>query len=255
MDNDTKIEAFERNEQMVQADRTSVEIKNLIVGSTQPRNLVVGDASSLANIAHNEEVKSVFWNEDAMCLVLADRSQMVVFEPELNPVVETFFQRAEKTNRRNAESNHVLAWEGDYSPLQFTKRDFLKWVALHADQIPKDVVANIKSLKIKSSMNISEDIIDDDTERTFGDVTETTNVPKKFTLNLPVMEGVRADMSFEAEIVQLKDAYDRPSNKRGIQLRCINARDVKRDLMRGILEQLPTELPQYYGRVQLVAKK
>lgn len=257
MEKDTAIEQYGGTE-LAKADptnATSIEVRNLIVGSAKERNLIVGSIDSLVSIVKNEPAKGVFWNEDGMAIVLADRSQMIRYDPELDPVTELFFSRARKKARNDGEGGSLLTWEGDYEPVIFKKADFLKWVRLHADQIPQEVVDNVKSLKIKMATNVSEDIIDEDLERKVEDTIQSTNVPKRFSMTLPLTENINGELDFECEITILRDQYDRPTGKRGVLLRCVNARQVKRDMMKGILSMLPDGIPQYYGRVAVDKSK
>jgi hypothetical protein len=232
-----------------------VRIENLIVSPAPQKDMIMGDIPSLTKIVNDAEVTAVFWNEDEMFLTVPNRSDMIRFQPELEPSVAVFFQRSKARGREDAEGNLVRTWEGDYEPLQFKKGDFLKWVKKYSSLIPTDIVENVKSLKIKASTIVSEDMLDDEGERKTEDSTMTTNVPKRFTLNVPLMEGVIADLDFECAVVNLKDRYGNPADKRGIELRCTNAREVKKDLMQGILAQLPVNIPKYYGKIARKEKR
>ena len=249
MEEDTKMEKYDIDNAIESTrERTSIEVKNLIVNSAIQKDMVIGNVESLADISRKVDIESVFWNEDEMSLVVFGKSDMVKFKPELDATVESFFERDRKS-REDLEGNIVNVWDGDYRPLVFKKTDFLKWVHDHADMIPKEVVENVKSLKIKHTANVNEDLLEEGMERKLAETQYTTNVPKKFCLTLPLMEGISADLEFECEIVNLPDRYGNETDKRGVQLRCLNARKIKRDMMQTILEQLPKAIPRYYGKI------
>jgi len=246
-----EIEEYEKPNVLAERPTNAIGINNLVVSSAPQKDFVIGDVASLVRISQNDQPTAIFWNEDEIDIALASKNELVRFVPELEPATSVFFQRAEGKNRRDNEGYMVQSWGGEYEPLQFKKTDFLKWIKLYADQIPEDLIANVKSLRIKATLNTSEDMLgdDEDIERRTEDISQTTNVPKRFSLELPVTGGVQAALDFECEIVRLNDRYGNPTTKRGVQLRCINARQVKKDMMQGIIDQLPAELPRYYGRI------
>jgi len=73
----------------------------------------------------------------------------------------------------------------------------------------------------------------------------------KYSSELPVSENYIGKFDFEVSVVTLKDKYDNDTNKKGLVLRCLNARNVLQDMMQQITSKLPKNIPLYYGALSL----
>lgn len=247
--------------QEIATERGIVEIRNLFVDSLPRVILNPGDITSLREIlAKTEGIKAIIWNEERISL-MADRPGLdITYAPELHPSVAIFFGRSDENPRHSDPFTGKMperVWEGDYEPVTFSKRALLKYLRYHSAIFPPTMEDAIKNLKV-SQMETSEEILLDehsDDERTIRENRTQTNVPNLFTVQVPLTEGYIAELVFESAVVLLKDRYGNArENKRGIQLRLTNGREVKRQLMDYLLGQLPSDYPRYYGKIAIVPK-
>ncbi len=228
----------------------NIEVKSLIVAPQKDVSVALGDVKSFKKIVEDTtDVKAIVWNEDTVAVMTEDRTKEIIYEPEKLPSSELFFTReGKKTN----ESKTALVWEGDYTPVEFSKRDLLKFLAEYGQDIPDQIKGAIKNLKVTHTHDQSEILLDDDesnAERTIKEEKFQSNIPKHFTVKMQITQEFWADLDFECQVTKLKDRYGNEKDKNVIQLRVMNARQVMQDLMSTITDQLPKDIPRYYGRL------
>ncbi len=237
--------------------RQIIEVKNLIVDALPRTQLALGDIGSLAALVDQakETVKGVVWNETRITLMTDNPSKEISYEPELHPAAEMFFQRESKRERAGLMEVGPRVWEGDYEPVHFQKKDLLKFLRSRDAIFPTEVEEALKNLKIRETKATDEIMLslEEESTRTVEEEAKVTNLPKNFTVEMPVAEGYSASFILEAAVVQLKDEYNRlAKGGRVIELRCTNTRQIKRDLMKHMMDQLPPEIPRYYGAMRVV---
>ncbi|MFZ0698696.1 MAG: hypothetical protein WAN74_00650 [Thermoplasmata archaeon] len=224
-----------------------LEIQHLSIGVSPKLDLAFGEARGLvAWVDRTPGVSAIVWNEGRIGVICPDLTTEITFEPEIAPEAEQFFQHAQE---RDGEGTKI--WSGDCEPVWFSRADLLKFVRQHQAQMPENVQEALRALKVRTSSTHDNEMLSLDAgsgSRTVEEERTETNVPKRFTLRLPLADGFSGDLDIEAEIGRKKDRYGNPEGAIGIRLRCVNARQVLRDLMGGVLKQLPPDIPQYYGR-------
>lgn len=233
-----------------------LEVQNLVVGAISREVLRLGDSASLARFAEIERdrVRMVVWNECGLSLVMGDRASEVVFVPEIYPETEMFFSREHKREKGGfggPSGNRV--WEGEYEPVLFAKKDLVKFLARHSGG-DRGLLDSVKTLRVTQRRDESEEMLDleSDNVRRVQEETEVTNVPRHFSLTMPVTEGVDALFEFEAYLYKGDDADSYQRQREGqhkrIAVRAVNARPVLRGVMQGIIDRLPPDIPRLYGR-------
>jgi hypothetical protein len=228
-----------------------LKIDNLTVSPLPQMRINCGDASSFIKMVENTpQIIGCMWSEEKISLILSDRATLVQFYPEINSTTSMFLQRKE---HRRDENNKNVVWEGEFEPIQFTKANLIKFLKNQKTSLPEDVMFAIKNLQvIEKKAHESEMLsLDNDDSRTVIEETTNTNIPKHFSMELPVSENYIGKFDFEVGVVTLKDKYDNDTNKKGLVLRCLNARNVLRDMMQQITSKLPKNIPLYYGALSL----
>jgi len=251
MEKNTDIERFDkdRTENTITPmgrDPFSLEVKNLIVASTPRQDIVIGLPKDIVIFSKKrKDVQAIIWNEEGLALLLDDRSTQIRYEPEIDNMAKAFFQREKRRHYDSIFSPGTTVWEGDFQPVRFTKTNLLKFISRHKASVPNEVTDAIKSLKLKQTQQTDSILLEDDGERTIEEERTITNLPKNFTLNMPISQGIRANLEFEAKIIRDDYGKGRPT----IELQCVNARQVLRDIMEGVISQFPKEIPRYYGKL------
>jgi hypothetical protein len=228
-----------------------IEVRSLAVGALAREQLRLGDISGLASYAksHAPEVRAVVWNEESVTLVMTDRGTEVRYSPEVYPETVMFLSREHK--RENADRGNRV-WEGEFEPVLFSKKDLVKFLAKYSGG-DASLLDSIKTLRVTKRTEETEKMLDvetDDVERTEIE-TEVTNIPRHFTMQMRVTEGIDAIFEFEACLYKPEpNDYSgrQEARTKRIAVRAVNARPVLRDVMRNILARLPEGIPQYYGR-------
>jgi len=233
--------------------REFIEIHNLTVSPLPILNVGVGDGRSLEQIIEKTPgVTGIIWNEYEIALIMRDRNTQIKYKPEFSSQTVMFFVPERKRYGASFFDDGVRAWEGDCEPVQFSKRNLLKFLAEYGDQFPPELQESIKKMRVSKSQ--SQEVmmldVDSDNERRVEEEVEKSNLPKKFTVSMVVSEKYIGQLDFEAKVVKLKDGY-RDTNRLGVELRCVNTRTVLREMMETVLDKLPPELPRYYGAVSL----
>jgi hypothetical protein len=194
-----------------------------------------------------DTIDSVMWNEEYLA-VRTTNGHMVRFQPELNEEISTFFKHKE---RRLNVSDWTVVWEGDYEKVKFTKKALLDFLSRHADELDSDVKKQIQEMRVMEKIDTSS-ISLDDTERTIEDETKKTSIPKEFSATIKIAESWSAKMMFRASVERNVDDYGRPQKGYSIVMELSNARQIKRDLMKFVLERIPENIPRYYGKLKLL---
>ena len=248
-----KVEPVELSKIRVEDIVHPIEIKNLIVSPMTRLSLAMGDIESLLQVSNEMEIKGIVWNERGISLLTDDRNTSIVFRPEIQENVEMFFEREGKKEKGNIWEGTQTVWEGDCGAVVFSKRNLLAFIKQNKALITKETEDAIKNLKVSETKSQNEQMldIDSDDQVTITEERSVTNIPKQFTIHMLVAPGMSADLIFEAKVADLKNDYGHNSGKKGIQLRCINARSVMHDMMQGYVKQLPAEIPRYYGAMLL----
>jgi len=110
-----------------------------------------------------------------------------------------------------------------------------------------------KNMKVTEKKELSTCInLNETSEKTIIEDTMETNLPQQFSLMIPVSDDFIGKFDFEARIVPKKNEYGHEEkNVKCIELRMTNARQVLKERMKSIAEQIPAEVPKYYGRMDV----
>ena len=235
---------------------SSFSVQTLIVSSTPRRVIAAGDSSSFARLVKaTAGVTGLVWNEQEIAVLNEDPTRELVFRPEIYPTTAMFFER---DDRRVSQEDPTRVWKGEFNPVRFTKPALVKFVRDHSTG-DKSLLDSVRELKVSQRHDVSETMLDLDTDnvRRTEEEVETTNIPKRFILTMPLTEGIDAQLEFEAKIAKAENRYDRDPEDRGkkIELRVVNARQALKAAMETILERLPPGVPAYYGRTRIADGK
>ncbi len=214
--------------------------------------LRVGNDSDFIKMAKNSAPKlaGVMWSENCITLVAQNRFVIGCYEPALTPVAKMFFSREHKRSDRD----NTRIWEGEFEPVLFSKQNLIKFLkTVEMVNAPKEIIDAIRNMKVTEKKEIASTInLNETSEKTVIEETEETNLPTRFSLIIPVSDDFAGKFDFEAKVVPARDRYDNEEkNKKAIELRIINARQVLRARMESIVAQIPAEVPRYYGRMDV----
>ncbi len=203
----------------------------------------LGDADSFGRyVATRDDATAAVWNESGVRVLLRDQSHILTYQPEVTEEAAQFFKREEKRHAQTDGAPGPKVWEGDFEPVQFTRAKLRRFLEAHATNVPEDVVRGLARLKLDTME------VESDEEDGYAQVrSQRSTFPKEITVNLELMPGTSAQLKFETRICSMDGQFGRRSGVMGIELRCVNARDVLRDAMNLALSRLPPELPRYYG--------
>ena len=139
--------------------------------------------------------------------------------------------------------------------VKFKKTHLLRFLEEYGTDLPEDLIKALKKLRVTQTAKQSEDMLDLEGtgSRTVLEDVEISNLPRQFSLKMPIAENFIGELQFQAELVQARDNYGHTKSGAPLQieLRCVNAREVMRDMMHQILAELPPEVPRYYGRAHV----
>jgi len=237
-----------------------VTVENLVVNPKTRREIAIGNIESFQKITNDiSNISSILWNEEGITLITTDYSTIVTFRPELNPSVSMFFTRSERRESTSlfGKQTGMRVWEGDFEPVKFTKGNLLKFLQQYTIKDKSGLMNSIKEMKIVERHTQTETMIDLDDEnyKTEEERTLQTNIPTKFILEVTLMENpyekVHVSLEFEAKVVENNDPFSTEKRKKYIQLQCVNARQVLRDVIQEYVKRLPPNIPKYYGRLSL----
>jgi hypothetical protein len=231
------------------------------VNPRQKREIAVGDADSFERIGKETVgIQAILWNEACIALVTRDPSTVITFRPEINSTVAMFFCRDEKRSERSFSGKEigVRVWEGDFEPVRFTKSNLLKFLQRYSLKEENKLLESIKNMKVTERHVTTEKMIsleDDDNFRATEEQVLQTNIPTKFSLEVPLIDAADGklfvSLDFQAQVITSEDRYGEQKGKKLIELRCLNSRQVLHDLMRKYADLLPKSIPRYYGRLAI----
>jgi len=228
-----------------------IEVKNLIVSPAPMRRIRLGTVESMLAAVSDprNEVKAVVWNERRIHLVTGNGMD-ISFKPIFDRSTTVFFNPREERLRAGwgDPDDGKLVWEGEYEPVLFSKTSLLRYLKQYSDCFDERIQQAVRELKVRASASSKEIMLDDvgEASRTVEEVTSTSNIPREFSASLPLFDGIRVEVVFEASIKK-KD------KKTLIELQCTNAKEVMRQAMEGVLARLPEGLPAYYGDMRVEA--
>ena len=231
-----------------------IHTDTLILANPPLLAISCGDQQGFLEIINRTKgIKGIMWNETDIAILMEDRTTVIRYSPQIHPYAMMFFERS---NRRSDDEDQMKIWDGEFEPVQFTKQNLIKFLNLvEIVDAPKQVIDAIKNMKVLER-RLQEDSIDLDESKQRMVVEESfnTNLPKKFSLLIPVSEGYIGKFEFEAYVAKRKNKFGGiDEHKKVIVLRCLNARSVLRDRTEQILKQIPQEIPKYYGKMVVSA--
>jgi hypothetical protein len=232
-----------------------VNIGTLVVAPQPEIRVALGESNGFIDIVKRiPNINAVLWNEHGIKLMTNDRSTIISFQPEILTTAKMFFTHDEKYVMKGFFEMGPRIWEGEYAPVIFAKQKLLQFLREHSSNLPPEVLNAIKSMKYKEKTSHDEILLNEGSEdvRMVTEETSSTNLPTKFAIDMVIAENFNATLEFEAKVIDLDEYGQRgKGGKKGIQLRCTNARQVMRDLMMEIVDNLPPEIPKYYGAMEV----
>lgn len=237
-----------------------VEIKNLIVSQAPRSRIAIGRALDFMDLVdrNKDQIKAIIWNEGHITLLTDDKGTEMMFIPEFHPAATLFFEVESKrdTNMFSDDFGKKI-WEGEFVPVQFTKRNLLKFLTKYASYFDEEVEKAVKNLKVTQKRKSESEMISLDSpgERTVEEFTEDTNLPSSFTANIPIFDGYEAELHFEAKVARKKDKYGDATKGNAIEIRCTNAKEALRDVMNHVVGDMPEGIPKYYGAMHVQHKR
>jgi hypothetical protein len=114
-------------------------------------------------------------------------------------------------------------------------------------------IQNMKITEHKSRTETMIDLNNDDNYSAQEENITSTNIPANFTLEVPLIENAfeqaYVSLDFEAKVIVSDEEYGKDKGKKFIQLRCLNARQVLKQIMQDYVSKMPKNIPRYYGRL------
>lgn len=231
--------------------------RTIIVAQPERRALqaaAFGDSDGITRwcAANTGAIDCVFWNEEALYVKTRDGT-LIRFQPEIEPDVRQFFQRAER--RYDPINDWKMVWAGDYEEVKFSKKSLLEFLKRHAEEFSPDVKGQIQEMRVTEKLDTNSISLSEDSEKEEEIITNQTSIPKEFTALMRISEGFSAEMKFKARIKRNTNEYGRPEKGYAIFLELANARQVRRQLMSSVLQRLPSGVNVYYGKLEAFAEK
>jgi hypothetical protein len=193
-------------------------------------------------------VKAAVWNEHGITLALADRYTVIKYEPPIHKMAKMFFDE---------KGNHGQ-WSGNYEPVYFTKIDLLKFLQEVGVQGGTEaIVTAVANMKLRETRRES-DVISLDDDKTISTVEESfeTNIPRKFTINIPVTPDFVGEFQFEARPEKPSERLGGSDSKqKKIALYCLNPLEIQRAAVQHVLDKMPQEIPRIYGEMKLTTRE
>jgi len=188
-------------------------------------------------------IKAAVWNEEGIKLVLSDRYTMVKYEPAIHPMADLFFKK---------QSRYDNQWKGNYEPVIFAKTDLLKFLnEVNVVGGTHEIVEAVKNMRLRESRKESE-MISLEEDKSIATIEESfeTNIPKRFTVNIPVTPDFIGEFKFEVKVEKPSERAGEPKSKR-ISLNCLNPLEIQRAAVKHVLDKLPQEIPRLYGDMKI----
>lgn len=188
-------------------------------------------------------IKAAVWNENGIKLVLSDRYTMIKYEPAIHPMAKMFFEE---------QSRYDDQWKGNYKPVIFAKVDLLKFLnEINVVGGTHEIVEAVKNMKLRESRKESEMIsLEEDKSTATIEESFETNIPKRFTVNIPVTPDFIGEFRFEVKVEKPSERSGEPKSKR-ISLNCLNPLEIRRAAVKHVLDKLPQEIPRLYGDMKI----
>ena len=189
-------------------------------------------------------IKAAVWNEEGIKLVLSDRYTLIKYEPAIHPMAKMFFVRQGRHNDNQ--------WKGNYEPVVFAKIDLLKFLnEVNVVGGTKEIVEAVKNMRLRESRKESEMIsLEEDKSTATIEESFETNIPKRFTVNIPVTPDFIGEFHFEVKVEKPSERSGEPKSKR-ISLNCLNPLEIQRAAVKSVLDKLPSEIPRLYGDMKI----
>ena len=233
-----------------------IEIEKLIIAPEPMKVMCLGNLDSLRTIVTNmqKHIGAIFWCETEISLMVNSSNERIFFKPEFKDATAMFFQ---KDNRRTRDEEGIKIWSGEFAPVQFTKRDLIKFLTKYSEFFDSSIIDAMKSLKITTKTESESTVInlDNDSERNVDEYQESTNIPSKFSASMPIFDDQKIKLEFEAKIAKRLDEYGRTKGQNMIEVRCTNAREALRECMQTVIQSFPNEIPKYYGKFEIEQAK
>jgi hypothetical protein len=144
-------------------------------------------------------------------------------------------------------------WEGEYSPVKFSKTDLLKFLRRYSTYFDPKIQDSIKNLRVSEKKSEQQISLSDDTDENYRSTEENvqeSNLPSTFKAKMPLFDGITAELEFEARIMAATDRYgEEKKGPKQIRMRCLNAREAIRSAMKEVLDELPKDIPRFYGKM------
>lgn len=233
-----------------------VRERTIIVAQPERRALQAasfGDSEGITKwcSANLGAIDCVFWCEESLSVKTKDGS-LIRFQPEIEPDVAMFFQRAQS---RYDRVDWKVVWGGDYEEVKFSKKSLLEFLKRHAEEFSPDVKSQIQEMKVTERLDTNSISLSEDSEKEEETITSQTSIPKEFTAMMRVSENFSAELKFKARIKRNTNEYGRPEKGYGIFLELSNARQIRRQLMKSVVERLPAHVGVYYGKLEAFSEK
>ena len=250
IDGGDELQMGQHNQPAVTKERT------IIVAQAERRALqaaAFGDSEGITEWcqANTGGIDCVLWNEEALSVKTKDGT-LIRFQPEIEPDVAQFFERAERTRDL---TDWKVVWAGDYQEVKFSKKSLLEFLRRHAEEFSPEVRNQIQDMRVTEKLDTANISLSEDVEREEETITNQTSIPKEFSALMKISEGFSAEMKFRARIKRNIDEYGRQAKGHAIFLELANARQIKRQLMSSVLQRLPSGVRAYYGRLESFSEK
>jgi hypothetical protein len=193
-------------------------------------------------------IKAAIWNETGITIVLSDRYTVVKYEPPIHKMAKMFFED---------EKSYDNQWKGNYKPVIFTKTDLIKFLKEVGVAGGTEVVVEaVRNMKLRESRHES-DMISLDEDKTTSIVEESfeTNIPKTFSLKIPVTPDFIGDFKFEVRVEKPSERQDRDSKQKRIAVCCLNPLEIQRAAVKYVLDKLPENIPRLYGDMKITTRE
>jgi len=231
-------------------NKSIVGEKNLIVSPAPLRFVYLRNVEDLKDIINRAEkyISALFWNENGIQILTRDTSIYISYRPEYDKTTTIFFSREIKRRSMFDDNPGALFWEGEFEPVEFGKRELLKFLSEFSSDYDPEIADAIRDLKVSHELSIHEQMDDGEYGRTrfVEERYDSTNIPKKFDARLPLFDGYDANLQFEAKIKK-----KRGESRNIIEIRCTNARDIIRETMKKIINDIPNDIPKYFGAMNV----
>ena len=250
------IEENHATAETLESQIATIKERTIIVAQPERRALqavAFGDSDGISRwcSANSNAIDCVFWNEEALSVKTRDGT-LIRFQPEIEPDIIQFFHRAE---RRYDPVDWKVVWAGDYEEVKFSKRSLLEFLKRHAEEFSPNVKGQIQEMRVTEKLDTSSISLSEDSEKEEEIITSQTSIPKEFTALMKISEGFSAEMKFRARIKKNTNEYGKPEKGYAIFLELANARQVRRQLMASVLQELPPAVEKYYGKLEAFAEK